>query len=99
MKKGISCLLLLFSLLFALASIAGVFMCGISVIQYLFGEGGRYALTLAGFLMAIIGKILASACLYTANKTDDSRYSELRKFVNNTHTTMMMTTTFEENNE
>lgn len=51
---------LLFTIIFAITTIVGIFLCGINVIKFVFGEGGSYTAAITGFLMAVIGSIFTS---------------------------------------
>lgn len=54
---------LFFSLLLLVACgchIAGIFMCGVNVIQFLFGVGGSYSTAIAGFIMTIVSSYVVA---------------------------------------
>ena len=50
----------IFIVIFVIAAIVGIFLCGINVIKFIFGEGGSYTAAITGFLMAVIGSIFAN---------------------------------------
>lgn len=50
----------IFTIIFAITTIVGIFLCGINIIKFIFGEGGSYTAAITGFLMTVIGSIFTN---------------------------------------